>query len=270
MDYDKNEIKKKEKCPYCKRNKIIFTIIIFVLIIAIIYLAFKNYQLQKNSNLEDDYYYDYDEKYNYDRFKIDSVDKESTNNYTSNIEIINAFTNIDYDKATSMDYAYVYGKNNNDKIVEVRVCLKFYDKNKYQLDKSCDSVKVHPNSPFVSTIWLDGKIDYDKVLLTYKAQKTADYYEIVDNNDIEINSSLLVDKTILYTVKNNSNTKISHIEIGCIYYKGDDIVLVKRDDIVEKLNNNDTTSSDIKLKKDIDFDKYELFVISAYNYDADY
>lgn len=228
---------------------------------------------EKNNN-------DNNETYTYKKFDVSNIDKvlSKEDDLSKNVEIDSIFFNTLKNNYSKYEESYIYGKNNNNVPVEVKIYLDYYDSEGYRIYRDIRSSVVKSNSEFVllSTV-KDDSLDYETIKLSYEASNFKSYYTDINLKETDIVSNMLTDKTIDITINNSSNNEIKNGNSACLYYKNKELVFAtnayfsdiesgtsgKATCFKNKISNGEL-GNDEKL---IDFDDYKVVVFSSYDYD---
>lgn len=220
-------------------------------------------------------------EYTFNLFVPSQIEKTASqdNDLTKNIVIEEIFFNPNYIDYGSTRDVYIYGKNNNSTMVEVKVIIEYYDSEGYRIERTTNlGCKVAAGKEFVTSLSVDNDtLDYSKVKLSYEATKIKTYETEIDLTDVEYND-YLIDDDIKVLVKNNSNKKISIGNFACLYYKDNKLVFAVESSItsLEPGKNGETACYNHKLHlntdysnlKQIEYDNYKVLIYSAYASDS--
>ena len=301
-----NTLEKNAKfCPKCglkiennnlnntnPKNKIIFIIgavVLIVLAIVAVYFLGKNKEtnpqntnseeLTNNENTTSEEEKNEEEEYTFNLFDVSKIIENTSaadsSELTKNIEIYNLFFNpksTDYGKTRDV---YIYGKNNNSQVVDIKIILEFYDKEGYRIEKkSSFDFMVSANKEFVTHITVpNDSLDYNSVKMTYEAKTIKTYEKEIPLEKLEYSHNKLQDGSIDVVIKNNSDTKINSINFACLYYKNGKAVFAQdRTSVGLEANQSDSIkfyefqlrlNNDYKNPEKIEYDDYKVFPYSA-------
>ena len=230
--------------------------------------------------------YELEEK-SFKLFDVSKVTKTlaDSSEMSKNIEIFDLYLNPQEKTYSKYKNIYIYGKNNNSKMIHVDITFEFYDKEGYRIDKQYASGEVYGNSEFVlSGYIIDDSKEYASVKLTYKATNSKSYYTEIPSKQIESNITKLNDGTISLRVKNNyegieNKDAYIFISTACIYYKDGKIVHAVNGTGGNSIHKGETgeikfydhnlyINDDYKNRIKIEYDNYKILVYSAYYADS--
>lgn len=220
-------------------------------------------------------------KYTFNMFDPSKITKEANNDneLTKGIEIKNIFFNPRNSSYGSIRQAYVYGINNNNSAVTVKITIEYYDYEGYRIERKINDQVVSAGKEFVIDLYVeDDSLNYTSVKLFYEAKKIKSYETEVDLNKIETSVNKIDNSKISVMVKNNSDTKVYLVNLTCLYYKDNELVFavngkafgieygtIKEVNFYEHQLN---LSDDYNAKEKIEYDNYKIIISSAYNSDS--
>ncbi len=238
---------------------------------------------KKEDTTEDKSEESWNKTYNFDLFDVSKISKSAadTSELSKNIEVSNLFFIPKSGETGRTRYVYVYGKNKNSDMVEVKVTFDFYDADGYRIEQKYTHECVYGNSDFVLDVTVpDDSIGYKTVKLTYEATKVKSYYREIKISDLSTDVKKLNDGNIKMLVTNNykgeeSDTAIVFINTACLYYKNGKLVFalmgygangVKsgETDEVNFYSHELKLSDDYNNKESIEYDDYKTIIFGAY------
>jgi hypothetical protein len=161
-------------------------------------------------------------------------------------------------------------KNNNSKLVDLKIEVEFYDEDDNLVDSQTDNVKCFdPNAEVMSLVGTGYGIDeYDHYKVFVDAEASDD---ISVRKDLEISNNDNGNQ-IVTQVLNNSEEEIDSVEIVVLFIKDGEIVGARENseyNIKPGRSGNLKTSYPYSRKtyKDIEFDEYKVVLKEAYVYD---
>lgn len=206
---------------------------------------------------------------------------ESTDNNTSQDSAVSAddtgmADNITYNgEVTEGGILVVFVKNENEVAVDMELKAQAFDEDGNELDYSTREIYSVEKGAEIAFDMQFANIDsfdtYEISVIEVQEAENSSYFD-----DIEIESEKEKIKNednkevVIAEVTNNSEDDIGYIEIGCVFYQGDELVAYM-DAIADDTKSGETVGLEIEPideeGNNIEFDSYEAFLNQAYNYD---
>lgn len=233
----------------------------------------------KDSNISDknnnSYEYPIFDKFDINKFSfVDDVKSA----YSKNIELIDKYYN-EQKKAISYKKIYLYGKNNNKEGVRIRFETEYYDKDNKKIGVSYgDNIVVAPNSEFVGWAGVapDSKYDYESYKVIYITEKLGSKYKFYSSSEFDLKSNKN-DYNIEIVATPKESIVVERIDAMSLFYKDNKIVFAlngnyldydtkeMKDTFIIKTSFSElATNEDSYPIKYIDYDRYEVKIVSAY------
>ena len=189
------------------KNNNIKIIIYIVIVIGVIVLSFTGGMLfernrtktNDNSTTDSEKLSDNTttEEYTFNNFNPKTVEIKGADNdeLANNIEIKEIFfnpKNVDYGANRT---AYIYGKNNNQQPVHIRVSIEYYDDNGKRIDENYGTnAFVYANTEFSTEVNIKDDSAYKTAKILYKCEKAKSYETVISADEIETENHLTNDK----------------------------------------------------------------------------
>ena len=229
-------------------KKMIYIIIGGVVLVALILILYFTV-FNKDKGYED--FNDYD-----DYLKNEEKIKEKLNkNFT-----VNGFK--------TQDGILVELKNNNDVPIDAEIKIEFYNENGNVINVEDGYMfDTAAKGKGYDEIYVDEDINYTTYKITAKLEKSIN--EKTYNDKIEIISNTKQNNALIIQVKNNSDVKLSEVELGLIFIGENNTIIDYEDVSIDDFGVGETVSEkvyipyDYNIRDDINYEKIDIVVISA-------
>lgn len=211
---------------------------------------------------------------------------EKENDINKNIEILDVFMGkgtdggIDTNDNEFGDYIVIYGKNNNDFPVNIKVNLDLYDSENYKVKNNYENAYViKPNKEFTIELRSELKADDDifNYKMTFDAKKIDDYYTDLNitKDDIDVKIASKRNNVLGWidgTITNKTANKIYSATILAKFYNNGKLVNIDSVSIYDLIPNEPKEFQYVSWKMNnnaFEYNNVEYDIVSAYLFEKE-